>query len=399
MGGLTMKRVNNIYHIICDLDRIMYFEHVVSVNTVNKKKVEKFQEHYVENIYKIKDVLMSKNYIPGEYNIFFIHEPKLRLIMSNNIHDKIINHLVAYYFLSYVFDRTFINTTVATRVGKGTHYGLNLLKKYINDMKRKYDDNFYYLKFDIEKYFYNIDHDIVKNMIRRKIKDKDALNIIDRIIDSTDADYINEKIEKLKVNEIEKIKNSTLSEKEKLIRIKEVEKIPLCEKGKSAPIGSMCSQIIAVMYLDKLNHFIKEKLHVKYYILYMDDGILISHDKEYLKYCRSEIENFLKDYKLNLNVKKTRIDGMKNGIDFLGFKFYIHNNRIVVKVRNQTKKKFKRKMKTLDKLYDNGLISAEERLSVVNSYVGHLSYGDCGNLLFRNQILKEYVDLGEEVSI
>ena len=116
--------------------------------------------------------------------------------MSNNIHDKIINHLVAYYFLSYVFDRTFINTIVATRVGKGTHYGLNLLKKYINDMKRKYDDNFYYLKFDIEKYFYNIDHDIVKNIIRRKIKDKDALNIIDRIIDSTDADYINEKIEK-----------------------------------------------------------------------------------------------------------------------------------------------------------------------------------------------------------
>ena len=80
---------------------------------------------------------------------------------------------------------------------------------------------------------------------------------------------------------------------------------------------------------------------------------------------------------------------MKNGIDFLGFKFYIRNNRIVVKVRNQTKKKFKRKMKTLDKLYDNGLISAEERLSVVNSYVGHLSYGDCSNLLFRNQILKE----------
>lgn len=65
-----MKRVNNIYHKICDIDNIMKFEHIVSVNTSNKKKVEKFQEHYVENIYKIRDILMSKNYIPGEYNIF-----------------------------------------------------------------------------------------------------------------------------------------------------------------------------------------------------------------------------------------------------------------------------------------------------------------------------------------
>ena len=126
-------------------------------------------------------------------------------------------------------------------------------------MKRIYNDNFYYLKFDISKYFYNIDHDVVKSMISNKIKDKDAVNIIDKIIDSTDAEYINEKIKILKINEINKIRSSSLSEKEKIIRIQEVEKIPLCKRGKSAPIGSMCSQIIAVMYLDKLNHFIKEK--------------------------------------------------------------------------------------------------------------------------------------------
>ena len=340
-----MKRVNNIYYKICDIDNIMEFEHIVSVNTSNKKKVEKFQEHYVENIYKIKDILMSKNYIPGEYNIFFIHEPKLRLIMSNDIQDKIINHLVAYYLLVEVFDKTFIDTTVATRVGKGTHLGLKLTKKYINDMKREYGDNFYYLKFDIKKYFYNIDHNIIKSLIRRKIKDKDALNIIDRIIDSTDCDYINERIEKLKLNEINKIKKSNLSLKEKEIRIKEVGNIPFCEKGKSAPIGSMCSQIIAVMYLDKLNHFIKEKLHIKKYVLYMDDGILFSSDKEYLKYCRKEIINFLKEFELEINDKKTRIDSIKNGVDFLGFKFYLKNNKVIMKVRYNTKKKFKNKMK------------------------------------------------------
>ena len=393
-----MKRVNNIYHKICDIDNIMKFEHIVSVNTSNKRKVEKFQEHYVENIYKIRDILMSKNYIPGEYNIFFIHEPKLRLIMSNNIRDKIINHLVAYYLLVEVFDKTFIDTTVATRKGKGTHLGLNITKKYINDMKRIYGDNFYYLKFDISKYFYNINHDIVKKMIRRKIKDVDAINIIDRIIDSTDMDYINEKIENIKNNEINKIKKSLLSDKEKKKRILEVEKIPLCEEGKSAPIGSMCSQIIEVMYLDKLNHFIKEKLKIKRYVLYMDDGVLFHEDKEYLKYCRCEIINFLKSLKLDINDKKTRVDSIKNGLDFLGFRFTIRNNKIILKVRNSSKKKFKRKMKKINMLYDNDLIDLHDINIIFSSYKSHLSYGHCNNLLFKNKI-DNNISLGRNISI
>ena len=393
-----MKRVNNIYYKICDIDNIMKFEHIISVNTSNKKKVEKIQEHYVENIYKIRDILMSKNYIPGEYNIFFIHEPKLRLIMSNNIQDKIINHLVAYYLLVEVFDKTFINTTVATRVGKGTHLGLFYTKKFINDMKRVYGDDFYYLKFDISKYFYNIDHDIIKKIIRNKIKDKDAINIIDRIIDSTDDDYINKKIEKLKLKEIEKINNSSLSDKEKKIRIEEVNKIPLCEKGKSAPIGSMCSQIIAVMYLDKLNYFIKEKLHIKHYVLYMDDGILFSHDKEYLKYCKEEIIKFLYNYKLSINEKKTRVDSIRNGIDFLGFKFYIKNNKIVLKVRNDTKKRFRRKMKKVNQLYLDNLIDYTEYKIVIDSYTGHLSYWNCNNLIHKFKVCKN-IELGKDVKI
>lgn len=395
---MNMKRVNNIYHKICDIDNIMKFEHIISVNTSNKKKVEKFQEHYVENIYKIRDILMSKNYIPGEYNIFFIHEPKLRLIMSNNIQDKIINHLVAYYLLVEVFDKTFIDTTVATRVGKGTHLGLFYTKKFINDMKRLYGNDFYYLKFDISKYFYNIDHDIIKKIIRNKIKDKDAINIIDRIIDSTDDDYINKRIEKLKLKEIEKINNSSLPDKEKLIRIEEVNKIPLCQKGKSAPIGSMCSQIIAVMYLDKLNHFIKEKLHIKRYVLYMDDGILFSHDKEYLKYCKEEIIKFLYNYKLSINEKKTRVDSIRNGIDFLGFKFYMKNNKIVLKVRNDTKKRFRRKMKKVNQLYLDNLIDYTEYKMVIDSYTGHLSYGNCNNLIHKFKVCKN-IELGKDVKI
>lgn len=79
---MIMKRVNNIYNKICDIDNIIDMEHTISVNTKNKTRIEKYQEYYSENIYRIKNILGSRNYIPGEYNIFFIHEPKLRLIMS-----------------------------------------------------------------------------------------------------------------------------------------------------------------------------------------------------------------------------------------------------------------------------------------------------------------------------
>ena len=188
-----MKRVNNLYNKINDLDKIIEMTEIVSRNTKNKNKISKFNDYYSCNIVNIKNIIDSQNYIMDKYNIFFIHEPKLRIIMSQNIKDKIINHLVSKYFLVDIFDKSFIDTSVATRKGKGTHLGLRLTKKYLNEMKRKYN-NFYYLKFDISKYFYNMDHEIIKILIRKKIKDKNVLKILDKIVDSTDKEYINKKI-------------------------------------------------------------------------------------------------------------------------------------------------------------------------------------------------------------
>ena len=131
-----MKRVNNLYNRICDIDTIInVYDKVVRVNTRNKYKIEKFNNYYSINIYKIKDILCSKKYIPDRYNIFLIKESKYRIIMSQSIKDKIINHLVSHYFLVYVFDKKLINENTATRVGKGTHYALKLFKKYIINIK------------------------------------------------------------------------------------------------------------------------------------------------------------------------------------------------------------------------------------------------------------------------
>lgn len=363
-----MKRVSNLYEKINDIDIIIdMYDNVVSKNTKNKEKINKFNDYYSINIVNIKNIINSGNYIPFKYNIFLVREPKVRIIMSQNITDKLINHLVAKYFLIDVFDKSLIDSNIATRLNKGTHYGIKLTKKYLNEMKRKYD-NFYYLKFDISKYFYNIDHEVVKNIIKMKIKDKKVINIINNIIDSTNSEYVNYEINKLKICEIDRINKLNISEYEKKIKIKEINNIPYYKNGKGLPIGNMTSQILAVTYLNELDHFIKEKLKIKYYIRYMDDGILIHNNKEYLKYCLKEIEKILDLYKLKLNNKKTMVNSIKNGIDFLGFRFYVKDKKIILKVRNDCKKRFKKKMRKYD-------------YNIYQSYKGHLKWGNCKGLI------------------
>src|SRR5699024_5897015 len=122
------------------------------------------------------------------------------------------------------------------------------------------------------KYFYNIDHKVLKRLLRKKIRDENYLKILFRIIDSTNIN-VNDKIKKIKEKEIIRLKESNLSDKEK--RIKDIENIPSYRFGKGLPIGNMTSQIMAVYYLNDLDHFIKEKLHIKAYIRYMDDGVLL----------------------------------------------------------------------------------------------------------------------------
>lgn len=372
-----MKRVNNIYNDITDIDVIMdMYDKVIHKNMKNKRKLEYFDNYYCENLKAIKEELMTKQYEPKKYNIFLIREPKYRIIMGQNVPDKIVNHLVAKYFLVPYFEKDFITTNVATRKGMGTHYGLKLFKQYYNNMKINHN-KFYVLKFDIKKYFYSLDHNIIKELIRRKIKDRDVINLIDKIIDSTDKEYVNIKINKLKENRMKKIQDSNT--------LKQIQEIPTYEQGKGFPIGNMTSQFFGIMYLNELDHYIKEVLGIKYYERYMDDGILIHHDKDYLKYCFKKIEELIQDkYKIQLNKNKSKIYSNKEEIEFLGFRFITKNNRIIVKVRNGTKKRFKRKMKKIDFLYTNNLIDYAKVQNIKASYLGHLKHGDCKQLVNRH---------------
>ena len=366
MGGLGMKRVGNLTDDFT-IENIIKAYKTVRKNTLNKNKIYKFEEYYTSNISHVFKLL--NDYKVGKYNIFLIKDPKYRIIMSQNINDKIINHLMADILIK-VLEPSLISSNVASRKGKGTSYGIKCLKKYLNNM----NGEVYALKFDISKFFYNIDHGVLKRMLKGKIKDKKYLDILFKIIDSTDSDYVNESIIKLKEKEINYLKNSNLNDKDK--RIDEINRIPLYKKGKGLGIGNVVSQILAIFYLNGLDHFIKEKLHIKYYIRYQDDGILLEYNKEYLKYCLDEISKFVLDYGLCLNDKTRIINVSKEGADFIGFRFYI-KNKIILKVRNNTKKRFKKKLKLIKK----GKI--ENGKNVVASYQGHFKLGNCYHLFYK----------------
>lgn len=376
-----MKRFNDLYNNICDLDNIYYMTNLVCSKVRNKRKVGIFELKKSEHIINIKNRLESRDFNFSKYNIFMISDPKYRIIMNTTIEDKIINHLVSDYILSFIYEKRFDISMSATRIGKGTFYALKLLKKYLNIEKMKYN-TFYYLKLDIKKYFYNIDHNTLKRILKRKIKDRDILNILDSIIDSTNYSYINKKILYLKEEKITYLKNSKFLNKEKLI--KEVESIPLYKRGKGLSLGSNTSQVFGLIYLLDVINYIKEELHIKYLVNFMDDIILIHHDKEYLEYSLDKIIDELKKYKLEINTKKTIIDNINNGISFLGYRFYIINNKVIMKLGNKTKKRFKKKAWDLKILLNNKIITRKEFNKLIAGYKGILNYGNCKSLYYKN---------------
>lgn len=294
--------------------------------------------------------------------------------MSEVIKDKLVNHLVSNVFLKPVLYPKLIEENVATRVGKGTNEAIKLCKKYFIRMMNKYE-KFYVLKFDISKYFYNIDHDILKNMLKNIYTDPNVYNILCTIIDATNADYINGEIEKCIALEKERLK--VIGSNEASLRSKELDKIPKYLNKKGLGIGSLSSQIFAVFYLSSLDHYIKEDLNIKEYVRFMDDGIIFSPSKERLREIKKIIEQRLEDLKLKLN-NKTQIYSSKSGFEFVGYRFTEKNGKLIIRIKNQTKRRMKRKFLVLEK-YD-----LEKLARVKASYNGFLKYCTTKSLYNKN---------------
>lgn len=373
-----MKRKNDLYENMISYNNILSVYKKIKNSTKNKKEVYNYELNLNQNLLDTLFSLSKSTYVFSKYNIFLIREPKYRLIMSESFPDKVVNHLFSKYVLSYALQSTLINSNVATRTDKGSKEAYNLFIKYTNKLiyeKKK----IYVLKIDISKYFYNINHNIMINMVSEKIKDERVLDMLKVILDTTDNDYVNKTILSVVNREIYKVNKLNIStiEKEKLI--KELKSIPLYRKGYGLPIGNMSSQILAVFFLNKVDHFIKEKLGCKYYIRYMDDLVILGNDKEELKNIFENVSKYIESFDLNVN-NKSGIYSLSDGVNFLGYNFRVFNNKLIIRYRSDTIKRVYKRLKNL-KVYDN-----EMYLKSVASYKGYFLL--C-NTIVRDKYLSE----------
>lgn len=311
---IYMKRLNNLYSNICRFDNIASAFNEICKSTRNKRKVANFKEYRNIYITRIYETLVNKEYIVGSYNKFTIYEPKERKIVSQGMQDKLINHLVARFILYPAILPCLLDINVANRKNMGTSKGLEFALDFHRKCKVKYKE-YYILKCDIRKFFASINHDILKKKLKRRIKDKDAIKIVFDIIDSNDTGLY---------------------------------------------IGSMTNQILAIFYLNDMDHFIKEELKIKYYVRYQDDFLLFHRSKEYLRFCLEKIKEFLKKEKLYLN-SKTRIFKNTNNFLFLGR----NNKGKYARYRN-----IKRKLKKRYYLYQSEKISLNSFTSSLICYKG-----------------------------
>lgn len=315
-----------------------------------KNSVIRYEAYGLRNTYKLRQALLNNTYEISNYQKFTIYEPKQRLIYAPRLVDRQLQHALCDNGLYEDITEHFIRDSMACQRGRGTDDALERFKVHLSRYYKQNGTEGWYLKCDIHHFFPETLHEVAKQAARKYISDTKATGMVCRVIDSFGG-----------------------------------------EKGLG--LGSQISQIMELLVLNDIDHFIKERLHIKYYIRYMDDFILIHPDKCYLQYCKEEIRKQLQKIGLELN-KKTELQPLKHGIIFLKWHYYLKDSgKIIMRMDRKKLTKQKRRLKKLYNKFNNLNVLQE-------SLISFLANSLRGNTYFkRQQILTYYKNLtGSELS-
>ena len=288
---------------------------------------------------KLSKILNTKTYVPSKFEVFYVYEPKKRLVQAPAFVDKVVLHAVTDNILYDAITRSFIRDNHASQTGKGTHDGLIRLKEHMLDYYRKNGSaDGWVLKCDVHHFFASIDHD--------KLKKKLKALLIKRGVDMQIYDLL----------------------------------CTYIDTTEGLPLGYQTSQLLALMFLDEFDHIIKEKYRIKRYGRYMDDFYIILKDKKELQKILAEIRLYLGDLGLELN-SKTAIFPLRNGIDFLGFHTYLDaNGGVVQKLRRDSIDRIRAKIRYWEKAYPAGEVTKEEIIDSFRAWDAHAAHGDTYSL-------------------
>ena len=358
-----MKTIKNIYPQVYAFSNLLLAARKAQKGKRKQQNVASFNFNLEKKLLELKEQLENKSYIPGSYKTFTIYEPKQRMISAAPYSDRVVHHALC-KIIEPVFEKTFIYDSYANRKGKGTHKALDRYKKFAQL-------NRYVLKMDIKNYFPSIDHEILKRTIRRKIGCRDTLWLIDNIIDNSNP------------------------QKPSIVSFPGDDLYTAVERRKGLPIGNLTSQFFANIYLNPLDHFVKEELRCKYYVRYVDDFVVFSNSKKYLHAVRKKIIDFLTGLRLQLHENKSKVFQVKTGITFLGHKMFPYYSLL----KSDNVKRFRKKLKVKTGLLKQEKISMEEFYASIQSWGAHARYSRTYRLRksINEELLKQGINLKQMV--
>lgn len=318
-----MKRIGNLYTKIYDLDNLYLAYSKAKTGKSKSKGVIQFESDLDNNILRIQKELIEQTYITSEYNVFTIRDPKERTIYSLPFRDRVVQHAIM-NIIESLWTSVFISQSYSSIKGKGIHGAWKHIRRDLKNRKQTQ----YCLKMDITKFYPSIDHHIMKQIIRKKIKDEKLLALLDGIIDSAPG----------------------------------------------MPIGNYLSQFLANLYLSYFDHWLKEVKRVKYYYRYADDLIILGDSKQDLHLLRIHIQAYLSEnLKLKLKSNYQVFPIVSRGIDFIGYVFF-HTHTML---RKRIKKNFCRCVAKLNRK----VITAKDYRIKICSWLGWCKYCNSKNLI------------------
>lgn len=330
-----MKRIGNLFDRVIDIDNLRLADEKARKGKLRSYGVKVHDKKREANLVALHESLKNGTFKTSKYHVFTIYEPKERKIFRLPYYpDRILHHAIM-NVLEPIWVSVFNNNTYSCIKNRGIH---KCAKDVRMALKQDPMGTRYCLKIDIKKFYPSIDHELLKVVVRRKIKDGRLLALLDEIIDSVPS---------------------------------------------GVPIGNYLSQYFANLFLAYFDHWLKEQKRVKYYWRYADDIVILSHDKDSLHALLHEIRAYLGD-NLNLKVKRNYqvfpVDA--RGIDFLGYVFYHSHTRL----RKSIKQKLCRRVARLNK--QKVAPSKEQYKQQICSWWGWCKY--CNSINLVNKLSKSF---------
>lgn len=308
-----MHRANHLFDQICQHENLRRAFYQAARGRRYQFRVREFSDQLDRRITALAESLFDGSITLGRFHQFVICDPKERVITAPDFEERVLHHAIM-NILEPILDRWLIHDTYACRKEKGREAAVLRARRFSQS-------NLWYLKLDIRKYFDNVHHGRILELLERRIKDYRVLNLLANILQSYRG-----------------------------------------ELGIGIPIGSLTSQHFANFYLGWFDRFVKEQLGIHHYVRYMDDMVLWHSNRQYLKSCHERCINFV-SRELLLSIKPSEVQRTEDGMKFLGCKVF----RTHVTLNGKSKKRYRRRYRLLTLAHSFGLISSEEFQQRINS--------------------------------